>query len=377
MNLTVVYEWERKVGSLLETFLSGKNWKIASLIFFVLYIYVTSFPPFHQYSDHEFDFLVSQSRSPLAPIPDEFYNPHVDKHAFRLTVPLIGKIFMLPPVGFFILSQLCAAALLYCLLLFIWNISRDRVTSFLFTFAISSVFIGKWGFYDMYAHFDALALLLMVLAVIQTQHLPVILLLLLSYFTDERALISSSLVYLLFFFQEEDYKMSIKNFITFRKKRGAVLISWLVYAVIRLCLQYFTSLKITGSEVGTDIFLFNYKFAPLSLILAYEGFLLIIFIFIFTLIQRKERLSLTLLLAGIGLVWMVALLVLDVSRSTSYLLPSILLATMGMLRFSNDTLFIRRVMLIVACICVIIPTMYICKEPFWMSPIFPKVFKLM
>ena len=163
---------------------------------------------------------------------------HLDKIAFRFSIPLIGKAFHLGAASFLVLNY-AAGLLFFPMLAQVANgIFRDRVTAAYVTFAFALTWAGARFFNDNWAG-DGFAWACL-LASIYFRH-PVLIfgLVLTASFTDERALVGSAGAFLYWLY--------------IHRQRGrdaliAIVAAWVAYFVLRMGLAYAFGLKTGISE---------------------------------------------------------------------------------------------------------------------------------
>ena len=170
---------------------------------------------------------------------------HLDKIAFRFSIPLIGKAFHLGAASFLVLNY-AAGLLFFPMLAQVANgIFRDRVTAAYVTFAFALTWAGAQFFNDVgFGDGFAWACLL---ASIYFRH-PVLIfgLVLTASFTDERALLGSAgaFLYWLYIHRQKGRDALI-----------AIVAAWVAYFVLRTCLAYAFGLK-----TGTHFFMSSHIF---------------------------------------------------------------------------------------------------------------------
>jgi hypothetical protein len=372
--IETLYRLEKGAISVLTRLAQMPFWLFGTTVILSLYVYITAFPPFDLFDIKVWELTVFRGQNPFSPLPEYIINNHSDKFAFRFVGPIIGSVFGLSSYGYFIFHQLIAVCLVASILNYGFKITGDKLISISFAIGFCSLFMGKWGFYDMHSHFDALALLFIVLSLTSRHTLLVLITLLMSYFTDERALISSCLVFLIFKNRETDFNVRLNKIMLFGKFSLTVIISWILYFVIRTFLTNYYNLQTGHSAIGIVPVFENFKFMPLALLLSLEGFWIIVVIVVLFFFQQQKIFFNILYISGITIVLIVALMVYDISRSTAYLLPACLLAFEGSFRFIENSSFLR---LIMACslLSMVVPTMEFFNQVYWLGPVIPKIFK--
>lgn len=365
---------ESRVVKILDAFLHSPNWIYKTTACLIILIYVTAFPPFTELDLNLWDTMTYRAEHLFSPLPSEVRNSHTEKFAFRIAVPLIGRLLHFNALAFYLMSQLSGLLLIFFVQAAAYKLTADKITSFLVGLAVSCIFIGKWGFYDVYFHFDAFAILMLILAMHFRSRILIFLFIFVAAYTDERALIASALVFLWWKILEAR-SYSFRELLIPGRNSSVVIASWIAYGCSRVILQHIYGLATSTSDVGIEVMAFNYKFAPLALLLSLEGLWILVAFGVFLLFEKKLPAYGILFILLMALSYLVALMVFDVSRSTGYLLPSV---TIGLFLLQNEEsgTTVRRVVMVSALICLITPTMEFLNNVYWLGPIVPKIFKL-
>jgi hypothetical protein len=355
----------------LEKLTQKRNWDILLAFICCVYVLLIAFPVF---SDLNINELINwQIDNPFSRLPDQYLNSsHEQKHQFRLTVPIIARLLHIKGYGIIAIQYASAFLLfLFCYKLS-FKITIDKVTATLCTFLTANIYAGTIGIYDTFWHFDTLAILFLILALYIKNCFLTAFFILLASFTDERAFVASSLVFVYKLTENTNEDLSIKKFLS--KKGSTILLSWLVYLVLRL---YFTRYHnfFTGTEdISLTTIRMNYNMFPLNILFTFEFGWLLILLGLYS--AKDDKVFLFIVLGATIVIFIVAMFVTDVSRSTAYVYPLLFIGLLKCsLKYKKYTL--RKIILVSTIACIVIPTQeFFGFTVYGMGPIFPKIIKL-
>jgi hypothetical protein len=258
-----------------------------------------------------------QIANPFTPIDTGPFTPlsgtfsHIDKIAFRFSIPLIGKAFHLGAARYLVLNY-AAGLLFFPMLAQVANgIFRDRVTAAYVTFAFALTWAGAHFFNDNgYGDGFAWACLF---ASIYFRH-PVLIfgVVLTASFTDERALVGSAGAFLYWLNTHQQRA---------RDALIAIVAAWVAYFVLRLGLAYAFGLK-TGPLGYVTTILWDHarNSIPYRVLTVFQGLWLWFAIGAIALYLSGRSLVLMGFVATLGCIALVSLLVEDIQRSLGYAL---------------------------------------------------------
>lgn len=324
-----------KINALISVFiLRGKFWKLKATLFFIIAAMIVSLPYYftnatnYQYVDFK--------------INHPFFPSHFDqslnlaKRDFRLLPPLIGYILGINSIGLVVITNLLNCGFLYLTLNLFYRIIKKKSTAFYFSLAITFTYLGISGFNDILClHFDMFAYFLVLCAMNIFSPFAIIFLFL-SYFVDERALLSGVFVII---FQHYTKKNTHNTSFLF----WGYLISIVAYFVSRYflteCFGLYTPLGnaagVGGKVVLTNIISFR---GILGTFLSFEFLWIIIII---GLLQLKNiqynKLEILLIFSILIASIFSAFMVLDITRSISYLFPIIFLMVYNLNKNSSQS----------------------------------------
>ena len=278
-----------------------------------------------------FDVLRAQVAHPLTQLDLTPFEPaaaaahqiaglqHMDKLAFRLTVPLLGHVLHTGGASFLLASWIAGLFFFPMLARVAGTLFGDRTNAAYVTFAFALSESGKHIFNDeMFG--DGLAWLLLLMAVRFRNAGMIFASVLLAGFTDERALAGSGAVLL--------YWLAVEASPAGKPTRdgwlraAVVIAAWLAYFAVRLALGHVFGLRTGWSGLlDLDVVRRNLWFSyPWGLLQVFQGLWLWIVVAAITLYLRR-RFLFGLAFGGVaGAIVAAATLVWDFTRSVGYAL---------------------------------------------------------
>ena len=169
---------------------------------------------------------------------------HLEKLGFRLTIPVLGKIFRTGKASWLVFT--CLSGLIFYPL-FAWAVARwmgDRLTAAYLTLAFAASWAGCFFFNDLFFG-DTVAWLLLLAAVACSHPGVIFAAVFAAAFTDERALLGSSAT--LLFWCVRPMPGAAGNG---APQRAAVLAAWAAYLAARMALGEMYDLSTGYTQVG-------------------------------------------------------------------------------------------------------------------------------
>ncbi|MFM2223854.1 MAG: hypothetical protein RJA07_56 [Bacteroidota bacterium] len=339
--------------------LQSKNWKIKFTIYLFVLAMICSTPYFNylfqpDYFQHPYWVTVmKQVHSSTIYKTYEGVNPvsHEAKKTFRLTVPIIARIFHLNEIGIYLLQFLLGILFIYFIIDYAWKSTNDRLLAFYIALGATSVYFGTACFTDLYSYFSGWAFLFLFLCIYSKNNWLIFLLATLAAWTDERAFLS--LVYPVFYWQIKNYfteNKSLKDLLIPQKKSIVIIVAMLVYVLARIYLQYAGF----GTSHVESFLLSNLEIAPIGVFTFFEGFWILIAYKFYVLLSEKKYalffISLLLLMAmSVG-----SLIVLDITRSGSFMLLEVFISVYIILQLRGAAV-LKSYLFFAVLICVIFP----------------------
>jgi hypothetical protein len=365
------------IYSPIQKFTNSNNWKIKSTLLLVMASFIFSTGPFFYLPTafkndnwNSFNF----KKENLFKQPPYKDVSHAAKKTFRITVPLIAKIFHFNNWATVAFIWLLNILILFFLLEFFLQLTNDKTIAFLGTFAFTFIYAGHAGFTDIASWFDGAAYFFLLIALFSKQKWIIYFSIILACFTDERAFASSILVSIFHYLMNEN-----KSFLQQLKQLSKTSISVaaiLTAIILRLSLQQIFNLHTSSAGASISNILNDSDFWGMGIWTFLEGYWLLILTLFLFLIYSKQYLKSTIFVSVIGVFIMGAFMVFDETRSGSYIFPIIFIA-IAILKNELSITEWRILFLLIAVICFIFPAYYIISDtsPYtlWYKPIFVRV----
>lgn len=191
-----------------------RAWLLLVAIIALLISWVSRLPQYHGQEDLpqriDSQFLTWQAHHPLTP-NTEFLKPleqyqgdelgrvsHLYKTSYRLTMPLLSRLTPLGIWSWIVLPGICGAIFFPIICLLASQLTGDRVTAALFTWAYAACAAGHQFFGEFWLLYgDGVAYLLLAVAALSQRPVVVFLSLFLAAFTDERGVVAGGIIYFL------------------------------------------------------------------------------------------------------------------------------------------------------------------------------------
>lgn len=272
---------------------------------------------------------------------------------FRITVPLIASVLGIGLKGTLILQFLTGILIFLLVGSIVERETGDRLIAFYATVLVALIYPGTAAFLETRYYFDSFAYLFLLAALWFRSPFSVGLLVLLAGFTDERALIASGFVFLWWTIKENDSYSRFKSF--FNKRSLAVVIALFVYIGIRLFLQRFYGIQ-TRSEARSEFLFFDQiNNSVMGIWSGLEAGWILVSLATIVMIIKERWLALSVFVGVIAVQVVAALSVVDITRSMGYLLPSLLVAILILVKENEVNL---KTYVMVACFVSLIALNY-------------------
>ncbi len=308
-----------------EVKLSTKYWVLIIVLvtlFISLFCSFPSYQSFDQILKENRPAEVSQQISNLA----AYWNSNSGRNtAFRITVPIISVLLGLDIRGAYGLQFLSGILLFYFIARIAERESRSRVLALLITLSVGGIYAGITSFWEFRAKYDGIALLFLLIALWSDSPWIITPSLVLAAFTDERAILASSFVFLWWLAKKYDTEKSLVNS-AFNRPTVSVIIALVITLAFRLVITNLYHVT-TYVQANQEFLLLNQiNMIPMGLWTGLEAGWAIVLLALLALIRKKQYLILGLFTFFILLQSIVALSIIDITRSMAYLLPAYLLA---------------------------------------------------
>lgn len=346
----------------IESFCECRNWEIKS-VFLVLFVALfLSFPSYDVFEDK--DYIKTHWKPVLIKIENPFadlttiYSPgsHASKLNLRLTVPIIARYLHLGIYEIIFLQFLFGIGLFFATVKLTYKITQDRITSFIASLTIGSIFPGITSFVELRGIFDGIAISLLIFSLLIQNPIWIWFCLFLSFWTDERAIIASSLVWLFHTFTNK--LVNKFHFTTlFRIQSISVIIAWATYAISRYLVSIYFNLHTPTGGVGLHILLDQVNNAPMGIWTGLEGGWVLVLFAIISLILQRSYIWLLLFIVFSSSIIILALSVVDITRSMAYILPAFFFA-LRILSLTEKIEDVRKYVLLSCLISILWPNYY-------------------
>ena len=354
---------DARLGAFAVRLTAGPHWKAKALVFILSFSLFRAFP--------NYNFL----RAPG--VPDTWKNAaikianpaadmtrlfpadlHESNLTFRLTVPLIARVFHLGTVGHLALFAVCGVLLLLCTLTLAERITGARTVALYVTLAIACTWPALLAFHQLLGGFyDVVALLLLLFAMEVRPPVLAAAAVFAAAWTDERALPAVALLCLFALAQSE------------RPRCIAVLSGAAAHLGSRIWMVTAWHLHITMGGAGIATFLRNLHVAPLGVWAGLGGSWILVVCALAILAVRRRYFEFAGLALAIALVTAGALGVEDLTRSMAYALPAVFVA-LHVLAKNETPGTVERITQAAALVCALLPTWFVQSgDVTWILPL--------
>lgn len=309
---------------ILENGLTGKNWAIKTTLFASIISLFFAFPSYQSMIDYLQSGRAVQVSLQIKDLISFWQVYNGENTVFRLTVPLIASFLGLDIMGAYILQFAAGIALFYFTARFIERETQDRVIAFLLSIATACMFAGSTSFVEFRATYDGVAILLLVTAIWFKSPAVIALSIYLATFTDERAIIAAGFAYLYWVILHNREGFSFRSL--FNIQSLSVVFAVGAHFLTRIILKHTFGL-ITWTESKSEFLFFDQvNNIPMGLWTGLEAAWIFILIALAWLIHQKKWLFFIIFTGLILVQAIIAVSIVDITRSMAYLFPSFLIA---------------------------------------------------
>jgi hypothetical protein len=340
---------------------SGQYWKLKLMILGLLFAFVCA-PPIKENIHFENNYsywptVENQIAHPFQAI-DAHPKSHAANKSFRLTVPLLAKLFHLDRRSIYIVQVSTILIMMWVILTLAFRITENKLYSALFLFAFIPLYPLICSYQEATGHLDAFGYCFILLAMVPRQKWLIFLFCTCALWCDERALISSLLVFLWWYlndmttFPSRTKLLRIPNQYAF-----AVMGSWVAYIALRLVIMKTTPLHIAMEKPDLSILPQYIRHIPMLVFFAFGALWLFPIIGILYLIKFKEYLFAAAFVLPMLMVFIISSMVWDFSRSISFLLPAFFISLIIVRNYLNESIM-RYLFFFVFIVAVIFPCVH-------------------
>jgi len=352
-----------------ESFVRLKQWKLILSLLLPLSVLFFSFPSYERIGTEYQEYWQAVNEKSSSPFAVKEYAPesHEAKLTFRMTVPLLACVLSLKTTGILLLQGVFGFLLFLVSVYLFEKITEDPVAALLLTLSLSFIWAGRCAFVELRGIFDAVALFFLIFSMCFRNPLLVFAGVFLAAWTDERGLIASSLV-LLYWWISAGFTLRK----AFTPQSISVIFAWVAYFLTRYALIHVFHFKtVVGNNLGISCFISQMSNLPGGVWTALEGNWVLVCIALFLLIRKKDFLQAFAFSLSMVLLVVVAMAVIDITRSMAYLLPAMFIAVLVIRKKGTETpLFLRNAVLLSTVVSFLYPAYYV-NGPFqtlWTYP---------
>lgn len=247
------------------------------------------------------------------------------KKVFRLTVPVIIRVFHLTPATILLVQAVLGYFLYVLCYKFSDNILKDKVQATLLTAGIAFLYFGRTAWFDInYTWFDAFAYFFLLMAMYYQNVFAVFLCSMLAAWTDERGFIALSIVFLFHYLRDKiNQRINLLSLMRLNKPSMVVIFSGALYLMIRQWLSVQYSMQTPTEGANLSVLTKTIGLMPIGAVTFMEGFWLVLAASFVNLSLQKNYPAIALLLLPLSALTIVSGCVTDITRSGSYLVPMI------------------------------------------------------
>jgi hypothetical protein len=348
-----------RIDTGIDRLLSGPSWKWKALFAVLAISLFRAFPNYDALGTYFFEAKWRDAQvkfdHPLIDTSRIFpAGSHESNLTFRLTVPILARVFHLHEAGLLVLFGLVGVVLLYLVLKVAFTLTASKRVAFFVCLTTACTWPGAAAFQELRGgYYDALALCLLVSACATSSSLLTATFLFLAAWTDERALIASMFVFLLYAYQDIG---GIRRFLV--GKPTAVVVAAAAYVGTRAYLTSTHSYLHAASGIGFSILSQQINVIPLAIWTGLGGSWILVCLGLLALFLKKRYLAAAGFSAALVGVVVASLAVADVTRSMAYCLPAVFVG-LAALSSSEGIKQIEQLAAIGAAISVLVPTYYL------------------
>ena len=376
----------------IESFFASENWLWKLVIFSVFISLFLAFPPYSLLAGHLSEhgmkldawvFVQNQSQDLFHP-KDMDFDVRRENMIFRWVLPALSFITGHNIVLIVLLQSVLGVFFLYNIAKWVFEASKDKVTTTFFVLSLANIFVCVWTFADIYGYGDGFAYFFLLIAILYKNPFLSFFALQIAFFTDERAVIAGG--YLLLFqmvkkaYDHNDFTFTtlVKNI--FFGKNIIVWVSLIVYFSIRIYVQKTYFPHHSYSTLGTPVLFADAHRHGLgsSLWTAFEGTWLLMGAALLALVLTKRYLLILTLIIGFSVLVASGIYVHDIDRALSYGFPFLMMSLIILFQTISQR-SLRVILFFTAIICVSHPMIYYMgyNRILWLEPFPMKIFMLL
>lgn len=275
---------------------------------------------------------------------------------FRLLMPIVARVTGLGIPGLLALQGLAGVLLFYLITLLAYRATSSRPTAALVTLMTGATYSGITSFVELRGLFDGVSICLLLACLYISNPRLIALLIFAAGWNDERALLAVPLLVVGRLVERQGGQASWwRPFL-----QGPLLglyVGCLLHVVSRWYYSTHFGIALPFGGTGPRVLLDQINMIPMGVWTALEGGWLLVPACVLVLYREGRRLIAFLFIAAVAGLLVTALSVVDVSRSTAYCLPAVVvcLSVLGRSERSHD---LWRLCCIACCVSLLWPAYY-------------------
>ena len=342
--------------------LENRRFLIVSLVGLIAWLMLMSTPRFNLFRSKSevWDVVFLKMKDPTNNLSHIHPADFKAKKVFRLTGPLLMRVFQANSVGIIAIQFIFNIGLWILSYLLLERVLKDKVAAYLFSIALSFTYFGRAGFFDLYyAWFDIFAFFGILLAMYSRHWLVVFGACLFSAWTDERGFIGLGIVFVYSYWANIDFDNP--KYFKLNPKTMVVLAAMIAYLGVRKYLEVTYGMKTPNEGAALGMLKRTYPLLPLGIFTFMEGFWIPVVLAFFLAFLKKHYLWIISVFICLFVFTLVAGSVTDITRSGAYALPVAIISIAYLLKYSSKT-NLRLVALFTMCICMLFPMLMLCPD---------------
>ena len=312
-----------------NSFLQSKYFLYCFPFFVMIFVFLTNSPSFKFVLSNElnligWDVVKYKSNHLLSNLDHVIQASHFSKTVFRLTVPLVVRMFQLNFPSLIVLQFLLYYFFIFFLVKYFIRELNQYFLSLLLVFGLCTTYFGKALIVD-FRWFDGWAYLFMVLSLYSKNRYVLFFSVLLGMFTDERFVFAVPAIFLL---RQEFIQITSFRSINFTSKNSfTILVGVVASFIIRFVLVVFFNMHLNRVGIFTPLVdnVLN-RLIGIGYFTFFEGFWIFVLYF---LLHLKRSFKKNMLTVSILLIFFVGtssvFLLYDLTRAGAYFMPYIFL----------------------------------------------------
>ena len=350
-------------------FLASKNWQRRVVAVAVVAMFLSFFNNISPLKDfipyykavfvekkEHFLYQVTKDRSQNLTEHRVYVEPASNNRVFRLTLPVIVKIFHVRHVSIFVYGlQLLLGILLYLLLTrFLFNILNDKLSTMLAVIAFACIYFGSSFFIENSGYGDFYTFFFLFLSIYFRNPILIFLAMFTATWCDERALVAGSLIFTYWWIAEKIKEDKLISFVPNRQML-AIIAAEIAYISLRYYLMTYQGMEGTykkgefTEQLFASLSSFGFKF-----IWILEGFWLVMLLAFLILYLKKDYFKLLIVFGGTIAMIISGFTTYDSTRSGSFVFPMIFLGLIAVKTKLTEK-EMRIFMFVVALLCFLHP----------------------